>query len=689
MIKIKKMNKSYRDLFELGDATLYMTKDKDPSILLLQHNAFRLKLISSNGKRHTVKLGSEILKLSTEQLISICVKVYPKYILNNMYYVDCENSLEYLKRFTEFRDEESHRWAIVLHENTTDIFSQLFSSNSKEMMSNHINEQMKKMLKRNGEYETILGKVMWELYKLLATREDVGIQLIMHSEEFKPVANLLIADYLFEEMYNSNARIEESFFHTKANISDRFDQLTRLLNIIGKFSANYANMNGINGVFDNAVIRGGLPSFLARNILEDKYTKSHVINNNYFNYLDLAYIRRTSLMQKIREFLDFMNLQGTYPFAENFIESQGLGTVVTAQIPKVPEEAISANPEEIKVIKTDNSLNLEGININYDNMEVILYRDVAMAFEPLKERVKEILDGNVNYDDELDKQNEKANLLMELQKLFKKVQDARYRLRYSDKDLVDFNAIEKEILDTSTLLQNSPEISPSIGESFGVSFGEEVKLPEPIKKMAETVKKGVKNNINNVKDGMALAGHAIKTNRTLNHIGQFVDDVTGLGYIKDKINEHKIKSDYKKKKDEEYLQSLHDEKEAKKQAREEFEEKKKARRGESIRYGILSGMSVNELFTTAPIKMSGLVYAKGEGYKGIKANVEKASLNSVSKMTHNYIEGLKQINTPESLRALNESHAFFTEFYNTRKDFLNEDSNKALKSFMEASLIKK
>ena len=258
------------------------------------------------------------------------------------------------------------------------------------------------------------------------------------------------------------------------------------------------------------------------------------------------------------------------------------------------------------------------------------------------------------------------------------MQDARYRLRYSDKDLVDFNAIEKEILDTSTLLQNSPEISPSIGESFGISFGEEVKVPNPIKKIS-----------NNIKDGMALAGHAIKTNRTLNHIGQFVDDVTGLGYIKDKINEHKIKSDYKKKKDEEYLQSLHDEKEAKKQAREEFEEKKKARRGESIRYGILSGMSVNELFTTARIKMSGLVYAKGEGYKGIKANVEKASLNSVSKMTHNYIEGLKQINTPESLRALNESHAFFTEFYNTRKDFLNEDSNKILKSFMEASLPKK
>ena len=99
-------------------------------------------------------------------------------------------------------------------------------------------------------------------------------------------------------------------------------------------------------------------------------------------------------------------------------------------------------------------------------------------------------------------------------------------------------------------------------------------------------------------------------------------------------------------------------------------------------------MSVNELFTVAPIKMSGLIYAKGEGYKGIKANVEKASLNSVSKMTHNYIEGLKQINTPESLRALNESHAFFTELYNTRKDFLNEDSNKVLKSFMEASLPK-
>ena len=93
-----------------------------------------------------------------------------------------------------------------------------------------------------------------------------------------------------------------------------------------------------------------------------------------------------------------------------------------------------------------------------------------MNFEPLKERVKEILDGNVSYDDELDKQNEKANLLMELQKLFKKVQDARYRLRYSDKDLVDFNAIEKDILDTSTLLQNNPEISPSIGESFGYIF---------------------------------------------------------------------------------------------------------------------------------------------------------------------------------------------------------------------------
>ena len=46
---------------------------------------------------------------------------------------------------------------------------------------------------------------------------------------------------------------------------------------------------------------------------------------------------------------------------------------------------------------------------------------------------------------------------------------------------------------------------------------------------------------NNIKDGMALAGRAIKTNNTLNQIGQFVDDVTGLGYIKGKLNSNKVK----------------------------------------------------------------------------------------------------------------------------------------------------
>lgn len=678
MIKIKKINKSYTDLFELGDATLYMSKDKTPSILLLEHNAFRLKLISSNGKRHTVKIGSEILKLSTEQLISICVKVYPKYILNKFYYSDCENPLDFVKRFTICKEDESHRWAIVLHENTTDIFSQLFSSNSKEMMSNHINKQMNKMLKRNGSYESTISRVMWELYKLLATRDEVGIQLIFHSEEFRPICNLLVADYLFEEIYNENARIEESFFHTKVSVSDRFDQLRRLLNIIGRFSANYANMNGINGIFDNAVIRGGLPSFLARNILEDKYTKSHVINNNYFNYLDLAYTRRINLMEKIREFLDFMDLQGTYTFGENFIESQGLGNVLSAQIPRVPEPAITFNPEEIEVVKTDNSLNLKGININYDNMEVILYRDIAMEYEPIKERVKDILDGNANYDDELDKQNEKANILMELQKLFKKVQDARYRLRYSDKDLVDFNILEKNILDTSTLLQNTPEISPSIGESFGIALGEEVKLPAPIKKMA-----------NNVKDSVALAGRAIKTNATLNQVGQFVDDVTGLGWIKDQIKRNKFNKDMKKKEDEAYLQSLKDEKEAKEQEKLDFEERKKARRGESIKYGILSGMSVESILRAEPLKMSSLVYEKGIGEDGIRENIRKASLISIVRVGHNFIEELKTINTPESLRALNESHAYFEEFYNNRKDFIDSESAKLIKGLMEASSLKK
>ena len=98
-----------------------------------------------------------------------------------------------------------------------------------------------------------------------------------------------------------------------------------------------------------------------------------------------------------------------------------------------------------------------------------------------------------------------------------------------------------------------------------ISFGEEIKLPNPIKKIS-----------NNIKDGMALAGRAIKTNNTLNQIGQFVDDVTGLGYIKGKLNSNKVKRDRKKKDDEEYLQSLQDEKEARKQEREEFEEKKKS-----------------------------------------------------------------------------------------------------------------
>ena len=100
-------------------------------------------------------------------------------------------------------------------------------------------------------------------------------------------------------------------------------------------------------------------------------------------------------------------------------------------------------------------------------------------------------------------------------------------------------------------------------------------------------------------------------------------------------------------------------------------------------------MSVESILKAEPLKMSSLVYEKGIGEDGIRENIRKASLISIVRVGHNFIEGLKTINTPESLRALNESHAYFEEFYNNRKDFIDSESAKLIKGLMEASSLKK
>ena len=484
MIKIVKSKREKFDFLDLTEVEYQL--NKKISVLFLKHDAFNVSLVSSNGTVHNLKLGAEVFKTDTKRLLALLIKVYPKKVIDDLYYTD-RDVVDYMSDcWSIFEDingknEDESKWTVCMHKNTMDILSKIFVGNENHIINEHIVNQMMKLIRKNRTTKEIKEYILWNLYKILNTKYDIGIQLLIHTADFRPLANLLLIDYMYELLFNEDSRMDDSFLHTRKDISDRMDQTIRILNVIGRFGANYIQYNAVASIMNNAMTRLGLPGYIARNIIEERYS----VNNNIgisSQYDAMLYERSIILVEKIREFINFHNMSTANTYGENFMEGQGMALVTSALMPGAPERVFHKKENEsVRIEDVDNVPVVQGIAPNYTNMEIILYRDIAMAFDGLKERARMVKD-SVEHD-EIDRKNDIDSIIYDLKGLYDRIQSARMDLRHSESDCVDFATIEEKVLALSTELQNCNYGQGNGAKSFGI--GEGFKFPNPFKKILE------------------------------------------------------------------------------------------------------------------------------------------------------------------------------------------------------------
>lgn len=499
MIKILKIKNEKMSYLDIQDYNLSI-EDKKPHYLFLRHDAYKLSLINSNGKEHTVKIGGEILKLNTKQLLAILIKVYNRRFINkfdNVEGEDSQNIFEFL--YDALKGYSSDReWTILFHNDAESILEKIFQSGYKDLIKSHIEGLMEKYSKKSNEkyYDEIRKNVYWEIYKLLNTRTDIGIQFTLNSKEFSGIVKLLLMDYVYETICNPDSEYDGTTVRTNHKNTERMEIMLNVLNSIGKFEIDYSKFNEVTRAFIQGFNRFGLPLYIANNIMEEKYTKNHISNNIGFNYVETLWERRYAVVQKLKEFITFHNGVECFPYGESMIPSQQAGMVPSSLNQGCPESAISASPTDVNYTYNPqvNQLQVTGLSIDYGNMSTILFRDLMMKFTEIKERWGAIK--NSNPSDEV-----KENMIYDLKSLYNQIQDARYRLRSSDTDTVDMESVETNLFSLMDDINNcKSESEVALSESFG--YSEELKTPEFIKKAINAPVEGVKKVGSAINDGI-------------------------------------------------------------------------------------------------------------------------------------------------------------------------------------------
>lgn len=505
MIKITKIKNEKMSYLELQDRNLSI-EYKVSTYLFLRHDAFKCSLINSNGKTHTVKLSGEITKLNTKQLLSILIKVYNRKFINSFDDVEKDDSNDIFDflytRLTKGYNAYQSGWTILFHKEAESILEKIFQSGYKGLIKNHIEELMELYSKKSNEkYSAEVRKnVYWEVYKLLNTRTDIGIQFTLNSKEFSGIVKLLLLDFVYESICNPDSNFDSNLIRISHKNTEKMECMINVLNAIGKFEIDYSKYNEVNRAFEQSFCRFGLPLYLANNIMEEKYIKNHISNNIGFNYIDTIWERRYAVINKIREFITFHNGVECFPYGESMIPTQQGGAVPSAMIQGCPAPAISASPMDVSYTYNPevNKLQVTGLSIDYGNMSTILFRDLMMKFTEIKERWGAIKNSNPSEDT-------RQTMVFDLKSLYNQIQDARFRLRKSDNDAIDMESVENSLfslMDEINNFKSSEEMA--LSESFG--YGEELKTPEFIKKAVKApveglkkVGKGIKKK---VKDGI-------------------------------------------------------------------------------------------------------------------------------------------------------------------------------------------
>lgn len=567
MIKILKINSEkmqhYTDSVRNHIASVTYKPDADVSCLYLNHDAYRINLIRSDGTTHTVKIAGEIFKLKTPQLFSILIKVYNRRFIN--FFAKSEEEL-YVNDIYDFvfsslnPTSSDDRWTFLFHKDTFDLLERIFPNRSSDMIALHLNNKIDFYLNKRSEkaIKELKGLVYWNLYKVMNTRKDLGINFTINSKEFSALSKLFVLDFMYETVMNEESLLDSSILYSSSAINERMEQVILLLDSIGKFALNFSKFNTVLITMTSCLPRFGLPTYLANNLLEEKYLKNNVSNNIGFNYVDAIWEKRYEVINKIKEFISFHDGAASYPFGENFINGQGVSTVVTSTINACPEPAIEIEPGQVDVQRDDyNNVSFVGMNVDYNNMYVILFRDLMLAFTGIKERWNTAK--NASAED-----MNKDLIVKDLKDLYNRVLDARYRLRGGNPDTIDLDSLEDQILTLTSEVQNY-NIHGQLGEALGL--GEEFKIPGFIKNFIndkkEEVKARIGRGVENVKDNIKFSidskrkkakqgMHKLKQNFIID-LMKVLDSIPSIGILPSpsdftsKIESHYMQKAWKKK----------------------------------------------------------------------------------------------------------------------------------------------
>jgi len=637
MISILKIKNEKMSYLNLSDKTLSVDNYKKFNCLFLRHDAFKINLINSDGKSHTVKIGGEVLKVNTRQLLSILIKVYNRTFINKFDDVEKDSSKDIFDfLYDSLKSYESDRnWTILFHNDTDSILEKIFQSGYKELIKNHIEDIMYLYNKKSNEKtrDEVRKNLYWEVYKLLNTRTDIGIQFTLNSKEFSGIIKLLLLDFAYESICNQDSLFDSSLIRVSHKTNERMESMIKVLNAIGKFEIDYSKFSDVTRTLAQAFPRFGLPMYLANNILEEKYIKNHISNNIGFNYVETIWERRYAVIEKIREFITFHNGVECFPYGESMIMSQQAGAIPSAMYQGCPEPAIKGNPSEISYTYNPevNRLQVTGMSIDYTNMSTILFRDLMMKFTEIKERWGSIKNNNPS--DEI-----KEGMIFDLKSLYNQMQDARYRLRGAETDTIDMESVENNLFSLIDDIKNtSSESEIALSESFG--YAEKLKTPEFVKKAVKAPVEGLKKvgkkvkdkaieKAKDIKDDIHYDLHETKENakNSIKDAGQGIANTTFravrsipvLADVADSIDSMKVSHQIKKKK------------------RQEWKEKKRAKKdGFSESYSLgktarLLGYTADDIFNYEDVNTFGesingttkekVSYALlGELYNGIES----------------------------------------------------------------------
>lgn len=516
--------------------------------LYLQHDAYNVNFIRRDdrvipradkqtivsNKPYVVKISGEILKLTDAQLLSTLIKAYPaSFIKKTLSFSRSDDTRDkvydayaMLSSFSSLvddnKDDEYEEWCILIHKDAKEVLSKAFSNTWENIVSDYLCSKIIEMHK-HYEYkpkaERMSQKAYWEMYKVLNTNDDSGVQVALVSPKFSGIACLLLADYCYETIFNGESEIDSEFIRGRETMTDRSKAMINVLSGLGKYSVNYSTYHAVNSVLTLAKPRLGFLGLSACNLLEERYMKNNYLSSVSPDYIETALNMRRSVTKRIRDlYLNYAYLNDENnlvmdTYGENF------GIATPASISVLSEKIVPENAIEYDSI-TQNTVDqgrfkFDGIHVDFNNIAIILFSDLSYKLSDLQERYETIKENDLPRD----------TIKYDIKGLINDIEASRLSCGHK-KDDYDFDILMNKCIDLLALIENDEdEAASNIGEAFGVYSEAMIKVPM-------IVKKGIAE--------VQWTGESIKNSNGYNFfLGKMhhVFDIIGLGFLWDAQHE--------------------------------------------------------------------------------------------------------------------------------------------------------